>query len=119
MTAREEFLSDVITTAIEGGIGYWSVTLQYQADGRAIVGEVRGPGTQATISPTDSEAVYVITPSTISVGLSQLRRGTAAVNRDLLGHALVAETNLDAGDIDADVADMIVQVALFGEVVYG
>jgi hypothetical protein len=29
-TEREQFLADVICTAIEGGIGYWSVTYAYK-----------------------------------------------------------------------------------------
>jgi hypothetical protein len=127
--AREDFLSDVITTAIEGGIGYWSQCSQYQwvdstvGDGklRVSVGQRRpDEGTRATIEDIeDDQREYHITPSVIHNGIGEIEREIHLARDDLREMILAASRENDAGMIDADCADVIVQAGLFGEVRYG
>lgn len=121
MTPREQFLSDVIVTAIEGGIGYWAVCLQYQWEGNVVVTDHRqhGGGTLAIISPTDTGSIYTITPNTIAHGIAVLQADSTVCAASLRDKILAASRENDAGEIDSEAADVIVQAGLFGEVVYG
>lgn len=121
MTPREQFLSDVIVTAIEGGIGYWAVCLQYQYEGKVVVSDFQylGGGTRATISPIDTEGIYMITPNTIAHGIAVLQADSTVCAASLRDKILAASRENDAGEIDSEAADVIVQAGLFGEVVYG
>ena len=90
MTAtQEEFFSDVITTAIEGGVGYWSQCSQYQwvdeREGnrlRVVVGQrVPEEGTRATIEDMeDDNREYHVTPSVIWNGILKITKREAPVN---------------------------------------
>lgn len=131
---REEFLGDIITTAIEGGIGYWSQCSQYQYQGTGLlgtglnpcVGQVReGEGTRATIHELDEygdgykDESLEITIETIAKGINQIIKCEKHVNSGLYTAIARGNKENDAGEIDADAADVIVQVALFGEIIYG
>lgn len=145
---REQFLADVLTTAIEGGIGYWSQCTQYQwvddEQVRVVVGKRQGDTAHATIHVLkDDESGYEdeghdLTPDVIAKGFGILRKlvadrtnfnGHPALStpdgRDAYlsvshrTHLMGAYTECEAGDIDSDDADNIVQLALFGKIVYG
>lgn len=121
MTDREQFLSDVIVTAVEGGIGYWSTCLQYQWESNVVVTDFQqhGGGTRATISPEDTDAIHTITPDTIEKGIVRIISGEAALNERTRRIIAVANRDNDASYIDSDAADAIVQAGLFGKLVYG
>lgn len=124
--AREEFLADIITTAVEGGIGYWSVCTQYQWVDRdlrlrVVVGRpVQGEDTRATIEDMeDDNREYHITPSVIEIGIRRIVGQHTNVGLALYKAARIADLTDDAGEFDADDCDCIVQVGLFGEIRYG
>jgi len=134
MTKRSEeriqFLSDIITTAIEGGIGYWSACSQYQYDWdgetRRSVGElVEGERTRATVQELDDSSgeytgtVHEITIDTIARGIGKIRDNEFGINSQIRKWITEGDRENDAGMIDADAADCIVQAGLFGELVYG
>lgn len=109
-----EFLSDIITTAVEGGTGYWAEVDRY----------VHGtPGeTYAELVELEDEeqrrgTTHVVSIQTIAKGIAVMRGG--ALGPSWAGDAHRWSLALDAGDIDAEAADVIVQAALFGEVRYG
>lgn len=124
---RMQLCSDIITTAIEGGIGYWSECDQYQYE---YDGEIRvcvGPRQDdrgacahiVTIVDPPWEAHW-ITPEVVSLGMSRVARGDIPVRLDLRKAVMAAHCDPDdCGALDADAADVIVQAGLFGEVVYG
>jgi hypothetical protein len=127
---REEFLADVITAAIEGGTGYWAQVSQYQyvMDGELHVytgSKIEGGGTRATLHEmNDDETGYksdelVVTTDTIAAGIAKLADRQVQLNVSILDHILEANRENDATNIDADDADIIVQVALLGEIIYG
>lgn len=130
--SRKQFLADIFTTALEGGIGYWSFCIAYHwtKDGRS--GEL--DGFYADITDCEDGKRHRIDSSVIKRGVELFVRycnGEISGSGDpgngeplLSGHYwnqfLTAErTDGRDGDYDADVADSIVQFGLFGKVVYG
>jgi hypothetical protein len=126
--ARAEFLRDVITGAIEGGIGYWSQCSQYQwLDGdtvNVVVGERDGDEARAVIHVlNDDESGYVEQGLTLDIeaverGLKLIREGGCGIHTRTRNRLLVADRGNDAGDLDALDCDLVVQAGLLGEIVY-
>jgi len=126
---RQEFLSDVITTAFEGGIGYWAQAGEYKwwsptLDGGTAEHLYGQPNAYGVIWDGDSELWYTIDVDKVASAIKRIvdrdvpdsEVHLAEGYRDLVR---IADAENDAGEIDADAADWIVQVACFGEVVYG
>ena len=106
---RVEFLVDVLITAIEGGIGYWAGILAYDPD----------KGT-ATIREDETNKTYDLTIETIAKGIGRVKAKGFVVADSILSWIKEDDReNGGAGTIDAIAADVIVQAALFGEIVYG
>lgn len=100
-------LSDIFTTAIEGGINYWAEVREYKWDVMPVT------TFHAQIVELDDGATpLTIDITTITKGLSLY------AERYGLG-LLQGVVDEDDGDFDAGDADVIVQLGLFGEVVYG
>ena len=112
---RTSFLRDVLTIALEGGIDYWavgrradrnpdltynSIELRDSEDPEAEWKKVDGDSLKAAV-------LRIITDDDLKV---------AAHIKGEIAHAWA--TN-DAGMIDATTSDVIVQIACFGEIVYG
>jgi hypothetical protein len=145
---RTEFLSDVLCAALEGGIGYWSqavwiirvhetegypltpsevrhgdapwrydaVTLFETADGDTTCSVAAKLG----IAPDDSCPGHRVTLDTVAHGIAVLTAlGASHVHASYRVTIWEASAENDAGEIDADLADMIVQAGVFGEVIYG
>lgn len=111
---RKQFLADVLTTAVDGGINYWAMVSNYVFDSpsetRVTVHELGDDGNPSgyvdiTITEIDEAIRSVLTDSSLP---SHVR-------------SMVRETNIenDAGDIDAELADIIMQFAVLGELTYG
>ena len=128
------FLDDVICTAVEGGIGYWSQVEKYKWDNMA------GPGfTFADIidiaedydededGETTSEPPprYKVDNETIHRALTLLGMAnggmldTMYVSESFRSDIIQAMMEKDTGEIDANMADSLVQIGLFGRVKYG
>lgn len=123
-TERDLFLRDVFVTACEGGINYWAYVQEY--------------------AWPDLDRYYALVLDTVEQTPVPLRIDRALINRGLrrihraaerqpvgenatsvkyLSHSCAKRISLalrirDAGEIDADDADVIVQVGLFNEVRY-
>ncbi len=116
-TKRQQMLKDLLTTAVEGGIDYWCAAKRVQ----------REPGTGnvlAVIGPMDVEDEDTkwpdITLDTVELGMRRLVDGSATARRDIVGTVMTAwHQGLDKSNYDSETADVIVQVGLFGEIVYG
>jgi hypothetical protein len=134
---RQTFLCDVLTTALEGGIGYWcrvdsywwfSPELPSSKNNRVqheTVDGVEFPNAWAknardTEDP-ESEPWGDITVETIATGIARILAADSKISlaSDYVGRIAVANRNNDAGEIDALDADAIVQAGLLGDVVYG
>lgn len=144
LSKRDEFLAYVLTTAVEGGIGYWSRIQDY---------EQRENGTWVEITLVDyvmaeemgaldkyegdlnplwsgmqivdelyeagkipKEAIHKVTLKTIAKGLGIVRKqGVSCYDASIM----LADRDNDAGEIDSCAADVIVQAGIFGKILYG
>ena len=130
---REQFLADVLTTAVEGGINDWAYVSEYKheytpvpvAQTHAIVHEV-----DPNEGIEEDEDGYAVRG--LRVDIDVIAKGIGVIKgldfqpnyfgdggaywREFL---LADRTNGDDGDYDAIVADWIVQAGLFGQIVYG
>lgn len=119
LTVSDQFLRDVLCTAIEGGSNYWAIFRSKDI----IEGEYTHEYTAATVCGT-GETRDDFKPKRI--GLPELREGVrvmlergkcAPSYRETLLRAVIED---DAGNCDADLSDLILQSAMFdGDVVYG
>lgn len=109
MKHNQQFLADVLCTALEGGIGYWSECGMLKSDALGYV--------SATLYPAEDDDFpeTVLTRESIQQGIEKVLSPDFRVNPQI--RAAIASG--DAGQIDADAADVIVQAACFGEIVYG
>lgn len=141
--ARKQFLHNVFVTALEGGIGYWSVAEEYHwgTDGGAKVVDDLDDFYAVILSSEDDwgvEEAYVaeegktqpITETqSLRVDINVIERGSNMLvekvlsgefkNEYLMQFVVAWSTNSDDGDYDINGADLVVQLGLFGEVVYG
>lgn len=113
------FLSDIISTAVEGGIGYWSQVDSYTWDDAS--GEPGWEPTTVVVYDTEEDGENAepmpLDIAKVAEGINRLVQGwpNTVVTKDTLSGL----ATLDAGEIDSDAADAIVQCALLGEMVYG
>lgn len=108
----DEFVRDVFNNAIEGGIQYWSRVTEYHWD---------DPDPAAVHALVVETEVYDHEPETHRITLATVVTGIERIlAKPQLRTGLVANIfAMDAGDIDADDADVIVQMGLFNEVTFG
>lgn len=132
---RKQFLHDIIAHALEGGVGYWSVAddiVRGDPDAdfyRSVVLYCSEGGKEPVDCGNGTDDVCKGHRVDIEVVAKGLGLGT--VSREVgeeknIGwhynnrkHVILANRENDAGEIDAGDADCIVQLGIFGEVVYG
>ena len=90
---------DILITAVEGGIGYWATIDQYAPDTGTAILRDRHAGTSYRLS---------------AGMLLQAARTVLTQYPDIRAAGYIRR-----GDIDAEAADVIVQVATLGEITYG
>ncbi|MGA2977941.1 MAG: hypothetical protein ABSF77_21795 [Spirochaetia bacterium] len=112
---KAEFFWDIFVTACEGGINYWASFERYHhSHGEAPDHE----GFFAKILDTEEVKRYEIHRATIQNGLKAILSGKVNLRSDIKSSIALASIETDAGYIDADGADCIVQAGLFGHVIY-
>jgi hypothetical protein len=127
---RNEFLCDVMTTAIESGIGYWAEVKDYawgSNEGPCQTGwdlprKERGTYSRAKIRVNDDYEVgpwRALSIHTIERGIKRLATGKYGLGQQWLDWIVGGSASNEAGNIDAPCADVIVQVGLLDEIVYG
>jgi len=144
----DDFLSDVLETAVEGACSYWAdVSAETTGDG-ADAGRPRDFNVSDYVEDDNddrddrdgdivdddepalfTEASFIVSKDPTLGGTLDLQGIADAIERITSGEVEVppaireiimdAVRNGDATDIDAEAADCIVQVGLFDEVVYG
>jgi hypothetical protein len=123
---RQEFLADIVTTAIEGGISSWARVTDYHWWSPTLEGGTAEhadgmPNAYATITESDDFGdgeTFTITVDAIANAI-----GKALADPDLLGASNTrrlreANKENDAGEIDADDASALVEIFCFGKVTY-
>ncbi len=118
----DEFLSDILTTAAEGGINYWCEILRYETGDN--------PAYTKIVIQEEDEEERTLDIQVILKGIQKMldtppaNKSTStmvATYYQLYGWLLDAVKNPEVDNvmIDADVADAIVQFGLFEEQRYG
>ena len=123
----DEQLDDIMCAALEGGITYWR-------DEAKVVGDYLGEyaheqiarGGQLILSDSEEGKTYELNKEKLLKGLElYLTNGGDAkiASREIVDTVEVAAPTyvhtIDTCEVDAAVADEIVQYALFGDVIYG
>src|SRR5690606_5245883 len=104
---------DILETALYDGIDYWANVLHVERD------EYGQPVT-ASVVEADAQAAYAGLRVIHSGQLVPAARKVVELYPDTRGAGYIRQAlrDDDPGHIDAEAADMIVQVHLFGEIVY-
>jgi hypothetical protein len=121
----DELFHDTFVTALEGGIGYWSAAASYHWGDDD--GAYDREGFYADIVdaefPDDADNAYFpptrIDRTVIARGFDRILGGEIEINPKLRDQIVSGYHAPDHADFDAEVADVIVQVGLFNEIVYG
>ena len=111
----QQDVDDIMVAALEGGINYWCREAE-------VVGEYLGEYASEQISRGGALTLYDAESSDKwTLDLEKFLNGVKLwlQNGDDRYDALQGDGTLDTGEIDGEMADMIVQYALFGEVVFG
>jgi hypothetical protein len=130
--ARQQFLADIIITAVEGGTGYWATAFEYRHETATLTRVVLVPnetyeeafeiafaGGPEVDKTWLKQHGYEVETWQVEAAIERIIDRRADVGLNLRARLQFASSNNDAGDIDAGDADSIVQIVCFGEVVYG
>jgi len=93
--------TDMVITAIEGGINHWADVIEYN--------DAPGKG-KATVIDREDGTQYTVT----AAGMTAAAQDVLRLYPDTAGARYIRED-----DIDAEAADMIFQTAVLGGIVYG
>ena len=122
----DEQLHAVFTTALEGGIGYWSRARSYHwatADDSVLLvaGEDDLLGFYAEIEESEEDGLprHIINRQTIVQGLQRLADGTVTSGGQPWDRGVLSVARIVRDDYDSNVADDVVQAGLFGDIKYG
>lgn len=120
MEITEDMIQDLVTTAFCGGIGYWAVLdnsgedFENAPNGECIdetVARLLMEGKTIKLIDVEDEEIYLLTLKKLLRGFKEYVVGGYDYD--------VVDGKVDMCSIDADRADKIVQLGLFGEEVFG
>ena len=107
-----KILSDILITAVEGGTGYWAQCSDYEwSDEHPETTQVRLHEVEA--DHAEFTLGHLVTTDSIAEGLSRM-----AADKKYPHFAKMVTQALVEEDYDAEVADVAVQYAIFGKLVY-
>lgn len=124
----DQFLADVLTTAVEsGGHAFWYWEGFSMLDiSRAVEGPPDGAldnlsvyRVKFVVDHPQEQDEYIIDLEDVAKGIQWILDGTVPVAKRLVDYITSAISDEDAGDIDAEAADVIVQACAFKELVFG
>ena len=109
-------IDDIMATALEGGINYWAdqaetVGTLREEDKDLYISETISRGYTVEIHDAEEGEIYQLDLEKLLNGITYgVQNGFVEINNG---------GTIDTGDIDAIAADVIIQAALFGDVIYG
>lgn len=121
----QQDIDDIVTTALEGGINYWCRKAEVVGDylGEYASDQISRGGT-LRLYDREVDADYGLDRDRLLIGIRKYLEDPEKPydilesSSDSVGCSK-GESTLDTCMVDGAVADMIVQYALFGEIVYG
>ena len=117
ITVTDSGIDEIIGTAFDGGITYWCDEAKVDGEylGEYASDQISRGGT-LRLHDTELNGWHTLTKDKFLTGLTQYLQDARG------GHAMadiITDGELDTAQVDAEVADVIIQYALFGEIVYG
>lgn len=113
VVVTEQDIDDIMATALEGGINYW-------CDGAEVVGEYLGQYASDQISRDGELMLYDVEECTsYMLTLEMFLNGVVLAIEKGYATDWLEGNHIDTCNIDAEAADVIIQMALFGDVIYG
>lgn len=115
LNITEEDIDDIMCTAIEGGITNWCSRAK-------VAGEYLGEYGHEQIARGGKLLLYdMVEDKEYELTLEDLLKGIKMAIEEgyYENYGWFTGSSLDTGNVDAEVADVIIQFALFEEVVYG
>lgn len=112
----DEFMNDVLITAVEGGIAYWARLVQPGDSPDSYVGmliEEQEP------SEGDTPKRAILNADLVARGIAAALAPTFALNSAIRAAICRGASENDGGEIDVEAADVIVQAGMFGGLIYG
>lgn len=117
LVVTQEDMYDIMCGALAGGINYW-------CDEAEVVGDYLGHyaseqisrGGQLKLYDFEAEEKYILTKEKLLEGIKKYCQEPTRCN---IVEQIDGKFVLDCCNADAEVCDAIVQLALFGEVIYG
>ena len=105
-----------LVDAVPQAIGYWVDTykeVHYTSENTKRIYKLN-------VIDENTDQEYLISVNTIIEGIQKLITGNVEVNSSIIGYILSdLGQGLQGGYIDAEALDVIIQVGLFGEIIYG
>lgn len=115
---NQEDIDDIMCTALEGHITYWCFGAQsimprewMKENKIEYLSDITGRGGDIVFTTEDGD--YILTLNGFLTGLQMAINDNTVCTKIING-----EYRIDTCDIDADIADVIIQYALFGKLVY-
>ncbi len=102
---HENFI-DIIDTACYGAIEYWAEEVEYAAG-------------KLSVSCEEGAEVHEIEMADMEKAIAKIMEGKVSISDSIRADVTSAIREDDYGYIDSYAADAIVQIACFGEIVYG
>ncbi|MFN5251369.1 MAG: hypothetical protein ACK5DE_09985 [Bacteroidota bacterium] len=102
-----DVIEDILVTAFEGGINYWVDHIEFDGEGWASEWLQQSDTHVLLLHDQDGEQVHELTMSKLLEGIGM----AFAQGRSVF--------DSDGACVDADGADVIIQLALFKEIIYG
>ena len=109
----DQDIDDIMSAVLDGGITYWCCRAEVVGDylGEYASEQISRGGT-LRLYDSEADSVYELT-------LDKFLNGVRLWIENERAFTLTDAGQLDTGDIDALAADMIIQYALFSDVIYG
>jgi len=117
ITITDQDIDDIVCTALEGGINYWCDNVEVNGDylGQYASDQISRNGQLKfyVSDPVNDTDMFVMDKDMLLKGIRMYLENPNAP------YDIVDNTSIDTCNVDADVADMIIQYALFDEIIFG
>lgn len=118
-----DFLAGIIITAVEGGINYWAAITEYSPEGWSddskMPETIHAKVQEHTEDDEVSQKPQLLDTFAVAKGIERILTHQVPIADYIEGYIWQGLSNEDAGHIDAEAADCIVQAALLNELRYG
>lgn len=114
MTPTKQIASDVLITAVEGGSGYWAAFRNYTT--------TKEPLGAVSVEVRDAESGgtwHKVTLADVTAAIKKVASGSVKVHSSYVRRMAIMVVRPDDADYDATDADIVLQVAVLGDVIYG